>query len=105
MCFQKIEHVVGELRQLVGDRLELLARRRARNLIDDRAEGSVHDLPIGRPLPSPSRRDGFLDASCNHLRDVAPAQCNPLTHELECAGLGFDIGRQALELFRAHDER
>ena len=95
VCFQKIEDVVGELRQLLGDRLELLPRRGARNLVYHRAEGGVDFLPVGRPLPSPTRRDAFLDARSNHLGDVAPAQRDPLAHKLERARLCLDLGRQA----------
>ena len=82
MCFQKIEHIVGKLRQLFGDRLELLPRGRARNLIHDRAKRGMDFLPIGRPLPSPAGRDAFLNAGRDHLGDVAPAERDPLTHKL-----------------------
>jgi hypothetical protein len=96
--FQKIEHIVGQLRQLVGDRLELLSRGGPRNLAQHRPEGSVDLLPVGRPLPSPTRRDTFLDAGGNHLGDVAPAKRDALAHKPQRVRLCFDVGRQVLEL-------
>ena len=76
VCFQKIEHVVGELRQLVGDRLELLARGRARNLLGD--EDLLGHLECGDVL-----------AAVGHqlLRSGLPAQYHGRRHFFALAAL------------------
>ena len=100
MCFQKIEHIVGELRQLVGDRLELLPRGRPRDLgsaialkaawTSCQSAGPCPPLRVGTPSSMPVAI--ILAMSRRHKRDA-------LTHKLERARLCFDVGRQVLELF------
>jgi len=72
MCdSRRFEQVVGKLRQPSAIGSRSWARSRARNMSTIARKAAWQTCPIGRDLPSPSRRDGFLNASCNHLRDVA----------------------------------
>ena len=61
--------------------------------------------PPGSPLPCPACRNAFLGARCDHLGDVAAAQGDPLTRQLERTRLLFNFGGQGLEFLGADNER
>src|SRR5208282_6425098 len=61
--------------------------------------------PAGTPLPCPACRNVLRDARFDHLGDVAPAQGDPLSRQLEGTRLLFNFGGLGLEFLGTDNER
>ena len=81
VTFQQAEDFFSQPCQILRDRFQLFASRRARNALQDASVDPVDLRPIGRPLPCPAGRNALLDPRRDHFGDVAPAQRDPLTHK------------------------
>jgi hypothetical protein len=81
MPFQQHEHFVSESREFLGNGLKSSSISAPWNSIDEDPVAPPHIGPIRRPLPFRLCRHSFVDARCNHLRDVATAERDALANK------------------------
>ena len=105
MAFQQVEDLVGQPRQVCGNRLELLPRSRARNPLQNAAIEPVDLRPTRWPLPCPAVRHALLDARSDHLGDVASAERDALADQSQRPLLRQHVFGQGVELLGARHQR